>query len=231
MNDEPNDFNPARDRFNPARDRFIVGITGASGVIYGVRLVEALLADPRHEVHVTVTGAGQRVMMEEIGARLSGAGGGPAACFNLTDEQAARLVVHPASDIGAGPASGTFPVRATIVAPCSMNTLAAIAHGLADNLLTRAAAVTLKEGRPLVLVPRETPLGLIELRNMVAATEAGATILPANPGFYHDPTTIEDLVRFIVQKVLDRLGVEMKDAVRWGEGVERRATTARTIDT
>jgi 4-hydroxy-3-polyprenylbenzoate decarboxylase len=102
-----------------------------------------------------------------------------------------------------------------VIAPCSMNTLAAVASGLQHNLVTRAAGVTLKEGRPLVLVPRETPLDLVALRNMAAAAQAGASILPASPAFYHRPRTIDDLVRFVVQKILDRLGLDMPGAFRW----------------
>lgn len=207
---------------------WIVGISGASGAIYACRLVEALLADPTHHVHLTITAAGARVLNDEIepisrrargGARAKRAGQNskfnPDGYFNLSADQSERLHVYPTGDIGGLPASGTFQARAMIVVPCSMNTLAAIAGGLQGNLLTRAAGVTLKEGRPLLLVPRETPFGLIELRNMVAATEAGATIIPANPGFYFKPETIDDLVRFIVQKLMDRLGVEIAEPLRW----------------
>lgn len=238
--------------------RVVVGISGASGAIYAVRLVEALLADPANEVHVVATSAGMRVMADEapiaapggaIGsgrAEESDGGDSPDArsesrapspvaparfplrpYLNLTSEQASRLRPHPCADIGAGPASGTFRTHSMIVVPCSANTLASIAHGLAGNLLTRAAAVTLKEGRPLLLVPRETPLTLIDLRNMTAAAEAGAIVLPASPGFYHRPTSIEDLVAFVVQKIFDRLGLEYpaENAVRWGEAQwgERRS--------
>ncbi|MBI3736395.1 UbiX family flavin prenyltransferase, partial [Candidatus Sumerlaeota bacterium] len=107
--------------------------------------------------------------------------------------------------------------EAMVIVPCSMNTLAAVAHGIANNLVTRSAAVTLKEGRPLILVPRETPLTLIDLRNMTAIAEAGGVILPANPGFYHRPKGIEDLVGFVVQKIMDRLGLRGEGGIRWGE--------------
>jgi 4-hydroxy-3-polyprenylbenzoate decarboxylase len=207
-----------------AERHYVVGISGASGAIYGCRLVEALLADPARHVHLTVTAAGARVMRDEMDpiagrggkARKSGADLGLAGDYlRLAPGQEKRLHAHACADIGAAPASGTFRAEAMIVAPCSMNTLAAISHGIEQNLLTRAAAVTLKEGRPLVLVPREAPLGIIELRNMTAAAEAGAIIIPASPGFYHRPESIEDLVGFVVQKVLDRLGIEMSGAFRW----------------
>ena len=199
--------------------RFIVGITGASGSIYGVRLIEALLTQPDHEVHLIMTPAGVRVLAQEMGARPRLSPFEASSFLNLSQEQAARLVNHPHGDIGAGPASGTFPFEAMIVCPCSVKTLGALATGMADNLLTRAADVALKEGRRLVLAPRETPHSLIHLRNMVKLAEAGAVILPTNPAFYHHPRTIEDLVRYVVQKILDRLGLQTPyQAIRWGGG-------------
>lgn len=195
--------------------RFVVGISGASGSIYGVRLVEALLQDPAHEIHLIVTPMGARVMAEELGAPPRLDPFDPARFLTLTPAQAGRIHYHDAGDMAAGPASGTFPCAATIICPCSVKTVAAAAAGLADNLLTRAADVALKEARPLLLVPRETPLSLIHLRNLTRLAEAGAIILPASPAFYHRPQTIEDLVRFIVQKIFDRLGLAFPDPVRW----------------
>ncbi len=204
--------------------RFIVGVSGASGAIYARRLIETLSADPRHEIHLIATPAGEWVIRDElkpVRARL-GANQLPGSgrrnlipYLDLSPEHIGRIVVHPAADIGAGPASGTFRAEAMIVVPCSMNTLAAIAHGISDNLLTRSAAVTLKEGRTLILVPRETPLTLIDLRNMEAVAEAGGVILPASPGFYHHPQGMEDLIRFVVQKILDRLDVDVPNPIRW----------------
>jgi polyprenyl P-hydroxybenzoate/phenylacrylic acid decarboxylase-like protein len=124
-------------------------------------------------------------------------------------------VVHDPYDLAASISSGSFLTMGMVVAPCSMRTLASIAHGLEDNLLTRAAGVTLKERRPLVLVTRETPLSLIHLRNMVAVTEAGATVLPPTPGFYHRPTSIEDLIDQTTGKVLDQLAIEHDLFRRW----------------
>ncbi|MCE5229268.1 UbiX family flavin prenyltransferase [bacterium] len=188
--------------------RYFVGITGASGSIYGARIVEALLADPEREVHLCVSPAARQVIAAELGAKLE-------AFLTIDGDQKSRLVFHAHDDIGAGPASGSWRHEGMIVAPCSVKTLGSLAAGLADNLISRAGDVAMKEGMPLVLVVRETPLSLIHLRNMVRVAEAGATILPASPGFYHKPQTIDDLVRQVVQKVFDRLGLQMADPIRW----------------
>ncbi len=202
---------------------FVVGISGASGAVYATRFVERLLRDESIRVDLVASTAGLRVLRGELepadGPRKSRAKPVvPSSLldyFNLSPSQCARLTVLPGMDIGAGPASGTYRTAGMIVVPCSMNTVACIVSGIQNNLLTRAAAVTLKEGRPLMLVPRETPLGLIELRNLTAAAEAGAIILPANPGFYHRPQSVDDLVDFIVQKMMDRLGLDYENGVRW----------------
>ena len=135
--------------------------------------------------------------------------------LKVGDVEALADVVHQPGDLAAAISSGSFLTMGMVVAPCSMGTLAAIAHGLSDNLLARAADVTLKERRPLVLVPRETPLSLIHLRNMVAVTEAGATVLPPVPGFYHRPTSIDDLLNHTTGKVLDQFGIEHELFRRW----------------
>jgi 4-hydroxy-3-polyprenylbenzoate decarboxylase len=197
--------------------RYIVGISGASGAIYGVRLVETLLADPARSVHLIVSPAAARVIAEELGRRPALDPFDPRSFLSLNDEQAARVHFHPHDDVGAGPASGAFRAAATIVCPASTNVIGAIASGLADNLLTRAAAVALKEGRPLIVVPRETPLSTIHLKNLLAIAQAGGVILPACPAFYHRPQSIEDLIAFVVQKILDRLGLDSPRPVRWGE--------------
>ena len=197
--------------------RYIVGITGASGSVYGAALVEALLADPGREVHLILTPAACQVMAGELPGFLPSE---PGSFLRLTPGQAGRLKLHPNGDVGAGPASGTYRFEAVIICPASVKTVAAVASGLADSLLTRSADVALKEGRPLVLVPRETPLSIIHLRNMLAAAEAGAIVLPACPAFYHHPVTIDDLVRFVIQKIFDRLGLDFPDPVRWGEPAE-----------
>jgi 4-hydroxy-3-polyprenylbenzoate decarboxylase len=198
--------------------RFMVGITGASGSIYGVRLVEALAAALEHEVHLALSPAGVRVLADELDVKPQLAPFRAESFLQLTPEQARRVVLHPCGDIGAGPASGTFRTEATIIAPCSVKTVGALAAGLADNLITRAGDVALKEGRPLLLLVRETPFSAIHLENMLRLSQAGACIVPAAPAFYHKPQTIEDLVRFMVQKVFDRLGLEFPgSAVRWTE--------------
>lgn len=207
------------------RQRYVVGISGASGALYAKRFVERMLRDASIEIDLVASSAGLRVLRGELEAvakpRRSkakpegGVAGRLIDYLDLTAEQRKRLNVLPGADIGAGPASGTYRTAGMIVVPCSMNTVACIASGIQNNLLTRAAAVTLKEGRPLLLVPRETPLGLVELRSLTAAAEAGAIILPANPGFYHRPTTVEAVVDFIVQKMMDRLGLDYEDGVRW----------------
>jgi 4-hydroxy-3-polyprenylbenzoate decarboxylase len=192
---------------------WIVGITGASGAMYGIRLCERLL-DMGTPVHLVITEAGWRVLKEELGwdatrrqAALEEKFGGKSAPYRY----------YPIADIGAAVASGTFRVHGMVVAPCSMGTLAAIAHGLSDNLLERAADVTLKEGRRLVLVPRETPLHAIHLQNMLTLSQMGVRIVPASPGFYNRPQTLEEIVDFLVGKILDSMGIDHELYKRWGE--------------
>jgi 4-hydroxy-3-polyprenylbenzoate decarboxylase len=197
--------------------RFIVAITGASGVLYGTRLVEAMLRAPDHEVHLIISPSGCRVMTDELGVQPVLSPFTPESFLCVNPEQKQRLHYHRFQDIGAGPASGTFRFDAMIICPATVKTVAAIAAGIADNLITRTADVALKEGRPLMMVPRETPFSVIHLENMLRLARAGGIILPACPGFYHHPKTIEDLVRFIVQKVFDRLGLELPDPIRWGK--------------
>lgn len=175
--------------------RLFVGVTGASGAIYGLRLIEALVAGG-HEVHACASEWGRRVAFEETGRTW-----GP------DDFGRGNVTVWDASNLAAGPASGSFRIDATVIVPCSVSTLGHLASGAATNLVHRAAGVALKEGRPLVLVPRETPLSLVDLRNLTALAEAGAIVLPAMPGFYHRPQTLEDLVDHLVGKILDRLDI------------------------
>lgn len=199
-----------------APKKMVVGITGASGSIYGVRLVQALLA-MGYQVHLVISNAGWRVLGEELG-------------WSSTERERmlrehfradiGSLVYHPVGDIGASIASGSFLVEAMIIMPCSMGTLSSIAHGASDNLMTRAADVMLKEGRSLVLVPRETPLHAIHLENMLKLARLGVTIVPAMPAFYFGPRSIEDLVDFLVGKVLDTLRIEHSLFTRWGDNDE-----------
>lgn len=186
----------------------VVAFTGASGAPYGVRLLEVLA---RHQVptELIISSHGWRLLETESGivddAGLKARTGGDWS----------SVAVYPDDDRGARPASGSHRTRGMVICPCSMGTVAAIAGGTSRSLVERAADVTLKERRPLILVPRETPLSLVHLRNLVAAAEAGALIIPAAPGFYHRPTTIEQLVDFIVQRILDHLDLDIALAPRW----------------
>lgn len=179
--------------------RYVVAITGASGVVYGVRLVRWFLHEG-YEVHLVVSDPGQMVLGEEMGIKVQDIATG--CC-----EQGKNFFVYDNGDIEAPIASGSFRHQGMVICPCSMSTLAGVALGTSNNLIERAADVCLKEGFPLILVPRETPLNLNHLRNMVRAVEAGAKIIPAMPAFYHKPESIEDLVDFLVGKVLDCLGL------------------------
>ncbi|ADI02201.1 MAG TPA: UbiX family flavin prenyltransferase [Syntrophothermus lipocalidus] len=196
-------------------NRFILGITGASGVIYGVRLAEELLAR-EFEVHLIVSNPARVVLAEELGWDIeqevvAACRQGIRGCFEN------GLFVYENHEIWAPPASGSFRVRGMIIAPCSMSTLAGIANGLSANLVQRAADVVLKERRPLIMVPRETPLSAIHLKNMLELARLGASIVPAMPGFYHKPQSIQDLVDFVVGKVLDLLEID-HDLFRRYEG-------------
>ena len=184
-----------------------VGVTGASGALYAVRTVAALLAGGRR-VELVVTDFGRRLLHDELGD--------DASCDRLPEYLAARygedvragtLVVHSNRNLGASIASGSYPCAGMAIVPCSMKTLAGVAHGLSRSLVERAADVMLKERRPLVIVPRETPMSLPQLRNLVASAEAGATVLPAMPAFYQGPRTLDDLADFMAGKILDALGV------------------------
>jgi 4-hydroxy-3-polyprenylbenzoate decarboxylase len=195
----------------------VLAVTGASGAAYGVRLLEVLLRAGR-TVHLTVSPAAVEVFRTEVGGALDLAAFDPSAFLG---ERAAgldlgRLRYHHFRDFGAGIASGSFLTAGMAVCPCSMGTVAAIAHGTSENLIHRAADVHLKERRKLVLVPRETPLGLIQLRNLAACAEAGAVVLPAMPAFYTRPRAVADLVDFVVARVCDQLGVEHHLLKRWG---------------
>ena len=187
-----------------------LGITGASGAPYAVRLLRAL-NETGTPLRLIVSSYGWRLLAEETGID------GVEALRAATGDWS-RVTLYDALDRGATPASGSAPSRGMIVCPCSMGTLASIAAGVSRNLVERAADVTLKERRPLILVPRETPLSLIHLLNMTRLTRAGATILPAAPGFYHRPQTVEEMVDFVVARVLDQLGIEHAVGRRWASG-------------
>ncbi len=184
----------------------VVGITGASGAPYAVRLLRALNASGT-PVDLIVSAYGFRLLADECG--IDGLDGLKEATGDWS-----RVRVFQTENRGATPASGSAPTRGMVICPCSMGTLASIASGTSRNLVERAADVTLKERRPLVLVPRETPFSLIHLENMTRLARAGATIMPAAPGFYHRPASIDDLVDFIVYRILDHLDIDV-DAPRW----------------
>jgi len=188
----------------------VFGITGASGAPYAVRLLRAL-NDSGTAVRLIVSGYGLRLLAEET--EIEGIDALRAATGDWS-----RVELYDALDRGATPASGSAPSRGMVICPCSMGTLASIAAGTSRNLVERAADVALKERRTLILVPRETPFSLIHLENMTRLTRAGATILPAAPGFYNRPKSIADLVDFVVARVLDQLGVEHALGRRWRSG-------------
>jgi 4-hydroxy-3-polyprenylbenzoate decarboxylase len=187
----------------------VLAITGASGAPYAVRLL-AVLAKNGVPVWLIVSGHGWRLLEEECGIANESA-------LRKATGPWRRVELLPDSDRGAAAASGSRKTLGMVICPCSMGTVAAVAHGTSRSLVERAADVTLKEGRKLILVPRETPLSLVHLRNLTAAAEAGATILPAAPGFYHRAETVSALVDFIVQRVLDQLGLDIDIAPRWGK--------------
>jgi len=216
---------PARRAETPAAPppksgrRFVVGITGASGADYACRLLEQLLLAGA-EVHLVVSEYGQRLLHDERGVKratldellpkLAG------SAWKDTFER--RLIVHPNKDVGAVIASGSFLHDGMAVLPCSSTTLGAIATGSGSNLVTRAAMVTLKECRRLVVCHRETPLSLIDIENMRTLALAGAVVCPTNPGLYLLPTSVDDVIDFVAGKVLDLLGVEHGLATRWNPG-------------
>lgn len=181
--------------------RIIVAITGATGVVYGVRLLQTLRS-AGVETHCLISDAGVLNLHQELALKRK-------------DAEAMADVVHNVRDVGASIASGSFQSDGMIIAPCSMKTLAAVAHGLSDNLITRAADVVLKERRRLVLMVRETPFNLAHLRNMTAVTEMGGIIFPPLPGFYHRPASIDEMVDHTVGRVLDLFSVEHQLTPRW----------------
>lgn len=197
---------------------FVVAITGASGSVYGLRLISELLRSGAR-VSLMLTSAGRQVMNHEMGIDWSAE---IKTQRQQVQEYFASIAVDSLGidDFWAGAASGTAAADAMIVVPCSMGTLGRVAAGLSGNLLERAADVMLKERRKLLMVPRETPFNSIHLENMLRLTQAGAVILPAMPGFYHGPERIEDLVDFVVGKILDQLDIQHSLFPRWGEGHE-----------
>ncbi len=190
----------------------VLGMTGASGAPYAVRLLQVLCRAGR-TVHLTISTSGAQVLREELGISVALNRFDPSPFGDLGS---GPLIYHNQNDFNAGIASGSFRTSGMVVAPCSMSTLASVAHGITANLVTRAADVHLKERRKLILVPRETPLSLVHLENMTAVTRAGAIVLPAMPGWYHQPRSLDDLIDFVVARICDQLGVEVDLIRRWG---------------
>ena len=183
-------------------ERLVIAITGATGVVYGVKLLQILGELPGIETHLLISDAGVLNLHQELDMKRK-------------DVEALAHVVHNVRDVGASIASGSFQSGGMIIAPCSMKTLAAVAHGLSDNLITRAADVTLKERRRVVLMVRETPFNLAHLRNMTAVTEMGGIIFPPLPGFYHRPQSIAEMVEHTAGRVLDLFGIQHQLTPRW----------------
>ena len=191
----------------------VVALTGGSGAPYAVRLLQVLCRMGR-TIQVSLTPSAAQVLREETGLEVALESFDPTP---FEDHGPGRVVYHHYHDLSAGIASGSFPTAGMVIVPCSMSTLGAIAGGITTNLITRAADVHLKERRKLILVPRETPLSLIHLQNMVRVTRAGAVVLPAMPGWYHRPRRIEDLIDFVVGRICDQLGIANALAPRWGD--------------
>jgi len=199
-----------------------VGVTGASGAILAQKTLAMLDADSRvARIHLVVTETGQRLFAEELGISSGDAKQLPARILGTISK---KIEVLPNKDVGAAIASGSYEVDAMIVVPCSMGTLAAIANGISDDLIARAADVMLKETRKLVLCIRDTPFNRIHLENMLRAQQAGAVIMPAVPSFYHQPKTIDDLVTQYVCRVLAQIGLPQDEMYRWmGSGAAKEA--------
>ena len=182
--------------------RLVVGISGASGAVYGIRFLELLRAVPDIETHLVVSDPAKRTIVEETD-------------WVVKDVLALATYHYDIKDIGATIASGSFKTDGMVIVPCSVKAAASVAHCLADNLLTRAADVTLKEGRPLIMVVRETPLHLGHLRVLTALAEMGAVILPPMPAFYNKPQSVDDLVNYTAARLLDQLGIHLDVRNRW----------------
>ncbi|MHC4878194.1 MAG: UbiX family flavin prenyltransferase [Planctomycetota bacterium] len=196
----------------------VLAVTGASGSAYAIRLLDTLLSAQR-QVHLVFSAAGLQVLKHELGLSVNA---GRFEVGQLLPERTSPadsdlVTMHDVRDYSAGIASGSFRTSGMVICPCSMGTLSSVAHGLSTNLIQRAADVHLKERRRLILVPRETPLGSIQLENMKRLADAGAVLLPAMPGFYHNPQKVSDLVDFVVARICDQLDVPHDLMRRWGD--------------
>jgi 4-hydroxy-3-polyprenylbenzoate decarboxylase len=200
----------------------IMGVTGASGAAYARRLAQCLVEQDLH-LHLVISPAARSIMADELGLREP-------SIEALLDRPADNVTSYSYRDVGARIASGSFLTTGMVICPCSCRSLAAIANGLGDNLITRAALVTLKESRRLILVPRETPLSQIEIENMLKLSRAGAIICPACPGFYMRPQTVDELVDFVVGRVLDLLGLPHTLNTRWSQTAGHEGALGGTND-
>jgi 4-hydroxy-3-polyprenylbenzoate decarboxylase len=210
----PNFNRPTPGPRAPRRSRFVIGISGASGAAYALRLIEQLLlADA--DVHLVVSDYGRRLLFDEAGIKVLDFASLAPTLREREAELSPRLFIHPNKDVGATIASGSFLHEGMVVIPCSSASLGAIATGSGSNLLTRAAMVTLKERRPLIVCHREMPLSLIDIENYRTLALSGAIVCPTNPGFYLGPKSVSDIVDFMVGKVLDLLRVEHALNTRW----------------
>jgi len=188
--------------------RLVVGLSGASGSIYGIRLLEELRKDPGVEVHLVVSASGKRTLAEETD-------------YTVRQVEALAHVVYEDRDVGASLASGSFRTAGMVIAPCSIKTVSALANGYTETLIARAGDVTLKEGRPLLVLVRETPLHAGHLRQLLALAEMGGVVFPPVPAFYHRPRTVDDVVNHTVARVLDRLGLAHQLVPEWTGGGRR----------
>ena len=194
--------------------RLIVGITGASAGIYAIRLLQVLTKQEDIEIHLTISSSGARALSEELQLEIDL---NNFELESLIGVSSPRVIYHHESDIAASIASGSFRTEGMIVVPCSMGSIASIAGGMSRNLIQRAADVCIKENRKLVVVPRETPLSPIHLENMLKLSRLGVCVLPAMPGFYHYPKNVDDLLNFVVTKILDQFGIDTELIQRWKE--------------
>ncbi|MBF7084452.1 UbiX family flavin prenyltransferase [Desulfallas sp. Bu1-1] len=186
------------------KQRIIVAMTGATGAIYGIRLLQVLRNCSNIEIHLIISNWAEKTIILETN-------------HTVKEVRALADYTHDLNDVGASISSGSFQTAGMVIIPCSMKTLAAIAHGFAENLIVRAADVMLKERKKLILVPRETPLSAIHLENMLAVTRAGACLMPPMPAFYNIPATIDDIINHLVGRVMDQFGLPHKLVRRWGE--------------
>ncbi len=192
---------------------WVIGITGASGVVYSIKLCHHMLSIGK-TIHLIITDAGWRVLRDELDWDVTRR---QEKLEHYFKPELGKLIYHPIQDIGASVASGSFRTEGMIIIPCSMGTLSAIAHGSSDNLLERTADVMLKEGRKLIMVPRETPLHAVHLENMLILARMGVKMIPAMPAFYQKPQSLDEVVEFLVGKVLDSIDIEHELFRRWGE--------------